>query len=67
MASAGISGLLAWNTNGGGDLTLKEKKKEVVVLPYPLNGYDPTLGGAGGGYFGVPYVYMEQVEEVKDN
>ena len=44
---------------------MKEKKK-VVILPYPLNGYDPTLGGAGGGYFGVPYVYMEQQVEEKD-
>lgn len=45
---------------------MKEKKKKVVILPYPLNGYDPTLGGAGGGYFGVPYVYMEQQVEEKD-
>ena len=46
---------------------MKEKKKEAVILPYPLNGYDPILGGGpGGGYFGVPYVYMEEITEEKE-
>jgi hypothetical protein len=45
---------------------MKEKKREITILPYPLNGYDPTLGGAGGGYFGVPFAYLETVEEEKE-
>lgn len=46
---------------------MQEKKKDVRIVPYPMNGYDPTLSGPGGGYFGVPFAFVEETVEEFDN
>lgn len=46
---------------------MKEPKKKVIIVPYPVHNTGPTIGDPGGSYTGIPvFPFEDPVQDADD-
>ena len=46
---------------------MKETRKKVIIVPYPMNNTSPIIGDPGGSYTGIPlFPFEDPVQDADD-